>query len=144
MVPLYVSTLAYCLALTVFGPGGKLRMEELEKRRGEIVCNLGELRAKNVVLEREMKALLRDQEAIALSARELGYFQADERAILVNLRKTERRAADEGQFIPFKEPEWVFPFVLPIAAIVVFIVTRAVMLVVSSGSGSGVSARRTV
>lgn len=133
LIPLYTAVLSYCALLFVLGPGGILRMRELETRKAVIESNLGELQSMNREYERRMDLLIGDEETILLSARKLGYVQEGEKTMRLDISQSHDAFGTKGKFVKLVEPEWPFGFLLPVCAIVVFVITRSFMLLLYSG-----------
>jgi cell division protein FtsB len=91
--------LARSVYLYFLGSGGLADYRALEVYRDQLQANLKELQEIHEDLLEEQRALASDPEQVALQARELGYFRAEERVLRLDGYSPLRRYFTVGKLI---------------------------------------------
>lgn len=83
MLSLYIGLLSGFFLLFFLGDAGVGKHRELSSYRDRLELNVQELSQIHWALEQELKSLAADPEKVQILARELGYFEPDDRVIRV-------------------------------------------------------------
>ncbi|HOV62566.1 MAG TPA: septum formation initiator family protein [Spirochaetia bacterium] len=109
---LYAGFVTYIMINLIWGPGGYIDYRTLREYHTALSENITELNAIHGELNQELEELKSDADRIALEARALGYFRANEGIIRVPGYTAAEKSYSMGSLIthyetPKKEPEFL-------------------------------------
>ena len=83
LAAVYIAFMTYGVELYVWGDHGILAYNDLEQYKHKLEKNIAELEENGAALRREAESLQYSAEKVALYARKLGYFDSNEKHLLV-------------------------------------------------------------
>ncbi|MDR3341273.1 MAG: septum formation initiator family protein [Treponema sp.] len=108
LIPFWIAVVVYTLFSIFTGARGVSAYNQLKIERDKQVENMEALQLINKELENTKNALLYDEDALAVYARELGYGSANERFIrIAGLDGTRKQRTEAGQILIASKPNYI-------------------------------------
>jgi cell division protein FtsB len=108
LIPVWIAVILYVLLSIWTGPRGLSSYDQLASERDRLQANMKSLQNINRELENTKNALMYDEKAIALYARDLGYGAENEGFIrIVGLGDIKKQRTDAGELIHPAKPDHI-------------------------------------
>lgn len=122
LLGLYCAFLSYSLMTYIWGENGIIAYQKLENYKEQLNDNIEDLREVHQTLSVKTESLQSDAETLALSAREMGYYQENERIIYLEGYDSRKNLYVVGELMrPFSR-DAVNPLVFRVFAVIVGVV----------------------
>ncbi|WP_028975413.1 FtsB family cell division protein [Spirochaeta cellobiosiphila] len=128
IISLYLSVSLYFFLIFLFGPLGRQEEKDLSAYKLELQANIEDLERQNKQLLNKIELLKTSKESIRLLAREMGFYDKDEKVIVINgLGKTSHEY-NPGQVILFDDKQGYSGLYFRLMCLTIFLILTLVIV----------------